>query len=239
MNILFFLTPKVNVGFVYSSDTVSEAAEKMLKYRFTTVPVINEVTGRYEGTLANDDLLRELYNNPSLTPAEAGSKLLKSVTRRRDYGAVKADADIEDLLNAGVACCSDTAEKSQFCKDRGRGADRGDQFPFPVETDHLLHQRRACPEVGSPRNSSGKDEHIIFIPVQVIRRGVGDDGHIVRCNDYGCAVHGNLRAGNTCAEKHVGNGQSFDRLESIGEKEGRFVFRYSIGHDDCLLKFNI
>ena len=100
MNILFFLTPKVNVGFVYSSDTVSEAAEKMLKYRFTTVPVINEVTGRYEGTLANDDLLRELYNNPSLTPAEAGSKLLKSVTRRRDYGAVKADADIEDLLDS-------------------------------------------------------------------------------------------------------------------------------------------
>ena len=100
MNILFFLTPKVNVGFVYSSDTVSEAAEKMLKYRFTTVPVINEVTGRYEGTLANDDLLRELYNNPSLTPAEAGSKLLKSVTRRRDDGAVKADADIEDLLDS-------------------------------------------------------------------------------------------------------------------------------------------
>ena len=100
MNILFFVTPKVNVGFVYSSDTVSEAAEKMLKYRFTTVPVINEVTGRYEGTLANDDLLRELYNNPSLTPAEAGSKLLKSVTRRRDYGAVKADADIEDLLDS-------------------------------------------------------------------------------------------------------------------------------------------
>ena len=100
MNILFFLTPKVNVGFVYSSDTVSEAAEKMLKYRFTTVPVINEVTGRYEGTLANDDLLRELYNNPSLTPAEAGSKLRKSVTRRRDYGAVKADADIEDLLDS-------------------------------------------------------------------------------------------------------------------------------------------
>ena len=100
MNILFFLTPKVNVGFVYSSDTVGEAAEKMLKYRFTTVPVINEVTGRYEGTLANDDLLRELYNNPSLTLQEAGAKPLKSVTRRRDYGAVKADADIEDLLDS-------------------------------------------------------------------------------------------------------------------------------------------
>jgi CBS domain-containing protein len=100
MNILFFLTPKVNVGYVHSSDTVGEAAEKMLKYRFTTVPVINEITGRYEGTLANDDLLRELYNNPSLTLKEAGSRPLKSITRRRDYGAVKADADIAGLLDS-------------------------------------------------------------------------------------------------------------------------------------------
>ena len=66
MNILFFLTPKVDVAYVYSSDTIGEAIEKMLKYRFTTVPVLNELTGRYEGTLANDDLLRELYRNPSL-----------------------------------------------------------------------------------------------------------------------------------------------------------------------------
>ena len=89
MNILFFLTPKKDVGFVYSSDTVDEAIEKMLRYRFTTVPVLNEVTGKYEGTLANDDLLREM---------EVGNKPLKSVTRRRDYGAVRADADMEDLL---------------------------------------------------------------------------------------------------------------------------------------------
>jgi CBS domain-containing protein len=98
MNILFFLTPKKDVGFVYSSDTVGEAIEKMLRYKFTTVPVINEVTGRYEGTLANDDLLRELYYGTSCTVSEIGNKPLKSVTRRRDYGAVRADADMEDLL---------------------------------------------------------------------------------------------------------------------------------------------
>ena len=40
MNILFFLTPKVDVGYVYSSDTVGQAIDKMLKYQFTTVPVI-------------------------------------------------------------------------------------------------------------------------------------------------------------------------------------------------------
>ena len=99
MNILFFLTPKVNVAYVYSSDTVTAAIEKMLQYRFTTVPVINENTGRYEGTLANDDLLCELYAHPSLTIDAAVDKPLRSISRRRDYGAVRADADIEDLLD--------------------------------------------------------------------------------------------------------------------------------------------
>lgn len=100
MNILFFLTPKVDVGYVYSSDTMGEAIEKMLKYKFTTVPVLNEVSGRYEGTLANDDLLRELNRHPSLTIAAAADRPLKSVSRRRDYAVVRADADMEDLLNS-------------------------------------------------------------------------------------------------------------------------------------------
>lgn len=99
MNILFFLTPKVNVAYVYSSDTITSAIKKMLRYRFTTVPVINENTGRYEGTLANDDLLCELYAHPSLTIDAAVDKPLRSISRRRDYGAVRADADIEDLLD--------------------------------------------------------------------------------------------------------------------------------------------
>ena len=102
MNILFFLTPKVDVGYVYSSDTMGEAIEKMLKYKFTTVPVLNEVTGRYEGTLANDDLLRELNRHPSLTIAAAADIPLKSVSRRRDYAVVRADADMEDLLKSAA-----------------------------------------------------------------------------------------------------------------------------------------
>lgn len=102
MNILFFLTPKVDVGYVYSSDTMGEAIEKMLKYKFTTVPVLNEVSGRYEGTLANDDLLRELNRHPSLTIAAAADRPLKSVSRRRDYAVVRADADMEDLLNSAA-----------------------------------------------------------------------------------------------------------------------------------------
>jgi len=102
MNILFFLTPKEDVGFVYTSDTIGEAIEKMLRYRFTTVPVLNEVTGKYEGTLANDDLLRELYMHPTSSLNEIGDKPLKSILRRRDYGAVRVDADMEDLMTTAT-----------------------------------------------------------------------------------------------------------------------------------------
>ena len=102
MKILFCLPPKVEVGYVYSSDTMGQAIDKMLRYQFTTVPVLNEVTGKYEGTLANDDLLRELNRHPSLTVAAASDRPLKSVSRRRDYTAVKADADMEDLLSSAT-----------------------------------------------------------------------------------------------------------------------------------------
>ena len=74
----------------------------MLKYNFTTAPVLNEVSGRYEGTLANDDLLRELNRHPSLTIAATADRPLKSVSRRRDYAVVRADADMEDLLNSAA-----------------------------------------------------------------------------------------------------------------------------------------
>ena len=70
----------------------------------------------------------------------------------------------------------------------------------------------------------------------MIDRGIGDDGHIVGSDNYRSAVHRNLSAGNTCAEENIGNGQSFDRLAAIREKEGGFVFRYIIRHDCCLLK---
>lgn len=99
MNILFFLTPKKDVGYVYSTDTVGEASGKMLKYQFTTVPVLDVRTGRYEGTLAADDLLREVQRHPTQTISAIDDRSLLSLMRRRDYQPVRADADIEDLLS--------------------------------------------------------------------------------------------------------------------------------------------
>jgi CBS domain-containing protein len=84
---------------VFTDSYLRDAfGKEYYKGQFTTVPVLNEVTGKYEGTLANDDLLRELNRHPSLTIAAAADRPLRSVSRRRDYSAVRADADMEDLL---------------------------------------------------------------------------------------------------------------------------------------------
>ena len=64
---------------------------------------LNELTGRYEGTLANDDLLRELCRNPSITVASVADRPLTSLPRRRDYIAVCANANMEDLLRSALS----------------------------------------------------------------------------------------------------------------------------------------
>lgn len=57
MNILFFLTPKSDVEFLYDDCTIRQALEKMEHHRYTAIPIINK-KGEYAGTLTDGDLLR-------------------------------------------------------------------------------------------------------------------------------------------------------------------------------------
>ena len=50
MNILFFLTPKSDVAFLYDDETLRQALEKMEYHKYSAVPVISR-SGKYIGTL--------------------------------------------------------------------------------------------------------------------------------------------------------------------------------------------
>ena len=50
MNILFFLTPKSDVAYIYADDTIRQALEKMEHHRYAAVPVL-EHSGKYVGTI--------------------------------------------------------------------------------------------------------------------------------------------------------------------------------------------
>ena len=41
MNVLFFLTPKENVAYIYEDYTVRQALEKMKYYHYSAIPIID------------------------------------------------------------------------------------------------------------------------------------------------------------------------------------------------------
>ena len=56
MNILFFLKPKKEVVYINSNATIRQALEKMERYRYTTVTILND-DGEYVWTLSEGDIL--------------------------------------------------------------------------------------------------------------------------------------------------------------------------------------
>lgn len=56
MNLLFFLTPKQDVAFIYDDFTLRQTLEKMEYHRYSSIPVLTR-RGEYAGTITEGDLL--------------------------------------------------------------------------------------------------------------------------------------------------------------------------------------
>ena len=56
MNIMFFLTPKSDVAYIYDDYSVRQTLEKMEYHKYAAIPIINR-KGHYVGTLTEGDLL--------------------------------------------------------------------------------------------------------------------------------------------------------------------------------------
>jgi CBS domain-containing protein len=101
MNILFFLTPKNDVAFIYSDANLREAIDLMEAHGYSALPILTK-QGRYAGTLTEGDLLwgMKTLNVPNLKAAEGIS--IMAIPRRATYKAVHADSDMEDLLDKAI-----------------------------------------------------------------------------------------------------------------------------------------
>ena len=97
MNILFFLTLKSELSYIYDDDSLRQALEKMEYHRYTAIPVINR-KGEYVGTITEGDLLFCLKNQFSLNFRDAEKVQISEVSRRMNNRPIRIDADIEDLL---------------------------------------------------------------------------------------------------------------------------------------------
>lgn len=84
MNLLFFLTPKQDVLFVYEDFTLRQTLEKWTNQRFATIPVLRR-NGEYVGTITEGDILWGIKNLHGLDLDASEDVPISSFPRRRDY----------------------------------------------------------------------------------------------------------------------------------------------------------
>jgi CBS domain-containing protein len=98
MNILFFLTPKIEVACVEECDSLRQTLEKMEYHGYTAVPLLS-MDGKYIGTITEGDILWKLKKEgfPELKQMEEIS--IMQVKRMHDNKAVHANVDMTGLLD--------------------------------------------------------------------------------------------------------------------------------------------
>ena len=103
MNILFFLTPKSDVAYIFEDETLRQTVEKMEHRKFSCIPILNK-EGQYTGTISEGDLLWgiKLLNINSTDLKEMENVSINAIPRRATYKPVHADADMEDLLDRAI-----------------------------------------------------------------------------------------------------------------------------------------
>ena len=87
MNILFFLTPKSEVDFIYDDATLFKAMQIFDRHNFYVLPLISK-NGRYIGTITTSDILGCVKENFDLSVKASADFPVRNVKRIRDYRAV-------------------------------------------------------------------------------------------------------------------------------------------------------
>lgn len=101
MNLAFFLTPKSEIVWVPMRATVRQALERMEKFRYSAVPVLDD-DGLYVGTLTEGDILWKLRTMADFTWSGADRLTLADVPRRLEVVPVGVTVDVEELLSRAV-----------------------------------------------------------------------------------------------------------------------------------------
>lgn len=101
MNILFFLTPKSEVTYLYDDETVERGIMKMEDGGYTAVPLISR-QGKYIGTVTEGDFLR-LMTSGQLDTAYCIRKMkMRELMRKSEIRAVKVSCHMEDAIEMAM-----------------------------------------------------------------------------------------------------------------------------------------
>ena len=101
MNLLFFLTPKQDVLYIYEDFTLRQTLEKWSNQRYATIPVLKR-NGEYVGSITEGDILWGMKNLHGLDLEASEDVPISSFPRRRDYKAVTVTTDMPTPLKAAT-----------------------------------------------------------------------------------------------------------------------------------------
>ncbi|MDO5134447.1 MAG: CBS domain-containing protein [Eubacteriales bacterium] len=101
MNILFFLTPKSEVAYIFEDETLRQTLEKMEHRKFSCIPILNS-EGKYTGTISEGDLLWGVKRLGIADIREAEGVPIMAVPRRATYKPVHVNSDMEGLLDRAI-----------------------------------------------------------------------------------------------------------------------------------------
>lgn len=97
MNILFFLTNKADVFYLFEDDTVSDGIEKMKDRKYAAVPVIKK-SGEYVGTASEGDFLWSVVGSKGEVLNSQNDTRIKDIIRNWWNHPVKVDETMENLV---------------------------------------------------------------------------------------------------------------------------------------------
>ncbi len=101
MNILFFLSPKQDLMYVYEDFTLRQTLEKWENNRYASIPILNR-KGGYVGTLTEGDILWGLKRYHGLDIEGAEDIPISSFERKRDYLPVTVNTSMDQLVEAAM-----------------------------------------------------------------------------------------------------------------------------------------
>lgn len=101
MNILFFLTPKSEVSYVYDDFSLRQTLEVMEYHKYASIPMISR-SGRYIGSITEGDLLWGIKKINGLNLRSAEHNKITDLERRMDYSVVNAESKMEDLIGKAM-----------------------------------------------------------------------------------------------------------------------------------------
>ena len=101
MNLLFFLTPKSEVAYIFENETMRQTLEKMEHRKYSCIPILS-LDGKYVGSISEGDLLWGMKHFRIQDIRDTEEIPVMTIPRRANYKACRISAEMEDLLDRAI-----------------------------------------------------------------------------------------------------------------------------------------